>query len=67
MPDQFTDRDLTCADCGNTFVFTSGEQSFFQQKGFTEPKRCPQCRQARKQQQGQQSGNMGRSGPRGNR
>jgi ssDNA-binding Zn-finger/Zn-ribbon topoisomerase 1 len=50
--DQYTDRDLECADCRSTFVFTAGEQAFFQQKGFTEPKRCPKCRQARKQRQG---------------
>jgi CxxC-x17-CxxC domain-containing protein len=31
------------------FVFTSGEQEFYAQKGFTnEPSRCPSCRQARK-------------------
>lgn len=56
MPDQFTDRELQCADCGDAFVFTSGEQSFFQQKGFTDPKRCSKCRQAKKQQKDQQSG-----------
>jgi ssDNA-binding Zn-finger/Zn-ribbon topoisomerase 1 len=56
MADQdFTDRDLECADCRSMFVFTAGEQSFFQQKGFTEPKRCPKCRQARKQRQGSSS------------
>jgi len=31
------------------FSFTSGEQEFYAQKGFTnEPTRCPSCRQARK-------------------
>jgi CxxC-x17-CxxC domain-containing protein len=31
------------------FVFTSGEQEFYAQKGFTnEPTRCPSCRQQRK-------------------
>jgi CxxC-x17-CxxC domain-containing protein len=31
------------------FVFTTGEQEFYAQKGFTnEPTRCPSCRQARK-------------------
>jgi CxxC-x17-CxxC domain-containing protein len=31
------------------FVFTSGEQEFYAQKGFTnEPTRCSSCRQARK-------------------
>ncbi|GIV95538.1 MAG: zinc-binding protein [Herpetosiphonaceae bacterium] len=45
----FTDKTLTCRDCGNQFVFTVGEQEFYAQKGFTnEPARCPTCRQVRK-------------------
>ena len=45
----YEDKDLQCSDCGNTFVFTADEQSFFHSKGYTnEPKRCPECRQARK-------------------
>lgn len=47
----FNDKQLTCVDCGSEFVFTSGEQEFFQQKGFTnEPKRCQLCRRKNKQQ-----------------
>ena len=46
----FADKTLTCRDCGMAFTFTSGEQEFYDQKGFTnEPTRCPTCRQARKQ------------------
>src|SRR5689334_11257839 len=45
----YADKTLTCRDCGMDFVFTSGEQEFYAQKGFTnEPTRCPSCRQARK-------------------
>jgi len=45
----YQDKDLQCADCGETFAFTSEEQEFFASKGYTnEPKRCPACRQARK-------------------
>jgi CxxC-x17-CxxC domain-containing protein len=45
----YADKTLTCRDCGSDFVFTSGEQEFYAQKGFTnEPTRCPACRQARK-------------------
>ncbi len=44
------DKTLTCKDCGVQFVFTEGEQAFYQEKGFTnEPTRCPDCRRARKQ------------------
>lgn len=43
------DKTLTCRDCGKEFVFTVGEQEFYQQKGFDqEPTRCPECRQAHK-------------------
>jgi CxxC-x17-CxxC domain-containing protein len=45
----FTDKTLTCSDCGATFTFSAEDQEFFQSKGYTnEPKRCPECRQARK-------------------
>lgn len=38
------DRLLVCADCNENFVFDEGEQKFFKEKGFTDPKRCPHCR-----------------------
>ena|SRR5437867_12726116 len=44
----YTDKILTCRDCGMNFTFTTGEQEFFASKGFTnEPSRCPDCRGAR--------------------
>lgn len=43
------DKTLTCRDCSQAFVFTAGEQEFFQSRGLmNEPSRCPECRQARK-------------------
>ncbi len=45
------DRTLKCKDCGSDFVFTEGEQQFYQEKGFeNDPVRCPECRRARKAQ-----------------
>jgi hypothetical protein len=45
----FQDKSIQCSDCKTTFTFTSGEQEFYQSKGFTnEPKRCPSCRRANK-------------------
>jgi len=45
----FQDRSLTCRDCRETFVFSSGEQAFFASKGLTnDPQRCPTCRAAAK-------------------
>ena len=59
-----SDKDLTCRDCGAGFVFTVGEQEFFNSKGFTnEPSRCPACRGARRSQQGGSGGGYS-SGPR---
>jgi CxxC-x17-CxxC domain-containing protein len=48
----FTDRSLTCADCGQEFSFSESEQSFYAERGFSEPRRCPSCRAARKAQRG---------------
>jgi CxxC-x17-CxxC domain-containing protein len=46
----FVDRELTCVDCNQTFIFTAGEQDFYEKKGFREePKRCKPCRETRKQ------------------
>lgn len=47
-PMEFQDRMLTCTDCGGEFVFTAGEQSFYQDKQFKNtPKRCKACKQKR--------------------
>ncbi|MBI4213017.1 MAG: zinc-ribbon domain containing protein [Chloroflexi bacterium] len=53
----YTDRELTCRDCGQTFVFTAGEQEFFATRGFqNDPSRCPSCRAARNSGGGAYSG-----------
>jgi len=54
----FQDKSLACSDCGTTFNFSSGEQEFFQSKGFTnEPKRCPSCRRANKARRSESGSN----------
>jgi CxxC-x17-CxxC domain-containing protein len=45
---RYSDKVLACRDCGNDFVFSSGEQEFYSTRGFSEPTRCPDCRKARK-------------------
>ena len=53
----YADKTLTCRDCGQAFVFTSGEQEFHASKGFTnEPSRCPDCRSARRADRGGSGG-----------
>ena len=45
---EFTDRVLKCVDCGSDFVFTAGEQVFFNDKQFkNDPKHCKQCKAKR--------------------
>jgi len=54
----FQDKSIRCSDCETTFTFTSGEQEFFESKGFTnEPKRCPTCRRSNKAQRSGGSNN----------
>ena len=46
---EFQDRMLTCADCGEDFTWSAGEQAFFRERGLTsEPRRCKPCRAARR-------------------
>jgi CxxC-x17-CxxC domain-containing protein len=45
----FADKTLTCRDCGQEFVWTAGEQEFYQSRGLQNPpSRCPSCRAARR-------------------
>lgn len=54
----FQDRPLQCLDCKNEFIFTAGEQEFYERKGFKEiPKRCKPCRDARKTRRGESGAN----------
>jgi CxxC-x17-CxxC domain-containing protein len=55
----YNDKNLTCADCGQEFVFTASEQDFYAQRGFTEPRRCPSCRASRKAARGGDGGGGG--------
>lgn len=44
----FQDRTLQCGECGADFVFQAREQQFYADKGFGDPKRCPDCRRKKK-------------------
>lgn len=56
----YTDKTLSCVDCGADFVFTADDQEFHASRGFTnEPKRCPDCRRARKNARGDSGGGYG--------
>jgi CxxC-x17-CxxC domain-containing protein len=45
----YTDRSLTCVECGNEFTFSADDQEFHASRGYQDPKRCPSCRAARRQ------------------
>ncbi len=48
-----SDQTLYCRDCNQEFLFTVGEQEFYESRGLTNaPSRCPECRAARKQSSG---------------
>ncbi len=60
------DQWIKCVDCGEEFLFTAGEQSFYASKGLTNaPIRCKKCRELRKQQRSEAGhGAAGGSGAR---
>jgi CxxC-x17-CxxC domain-containing protein len=58
----YSDKTLTCVDCGQQFVFTASEQDFYAQRGFTEPRRCAADRAARKAARNSSGGGYGDSG-----
>ena len=45
---EFKDKTIKCVDCGESFIFTAGEQAFYYSKQLSEPKRCQACRDLRK-------------------
>ena len=45
---EFDDISIPCIDCFEEFIWTAGEQDFYQQKNLLNPpKRCKNCKQAK--------------------
>ena len=45
----YEDKNLTCQDCAQPFIFSADDQSYHAEKGYSnEPKRCPDCRRRRR-------------------
>ena len=58
---ELVDKSISCRDCGQDFLFTVGEQQFFQSKGLEhEPGRCPPCRAMYKRERGMGNGQTAR-------
>ena len=52
-----SDKSLVCRECGVEFLFTEGEQEFYQKRGLlNEPSRCPECRATRRRSRDAESG-----------
>ena len=59
----YTDKTLTCVECGAEFTFSAEDQEYHASRGFTnEPKRCPTCREARRGGGGGGGGSRGGGG-----
>lgn len=51
--DKYKDKEditLTCVDCNSEFLYTAGEQKYFEEKGLYAPKRCHPCRKKIREQ-----------------
>ncbi len=49
------DIKIVCKDCGQEFLFTVGEQNFYEEKGLEhQPVRCKECRMKKKEQKMQE-------------
>lgn len=45
---EFEDVNIDCIDCGDVFIWSGGEQTFFRDKGLKNPpKRCKPCKKAK--------------------
>ena len=62
----YTDRTLTCVDCGIEFVHSAADQEYYAQKSFTsDPKRCASCRAYRRSTREPSGDARAAGGPRG--
>jgi hypothetical protein len=43
-------KKLVCCECGTNFLFTGGEQNYYETHNLSAPKRCSKCRKSRRQQ-----------------
>ena len=44
------DKLIICAHCGQAFYFTVGEQKFYENKNYPDPKRCRLCREIKRKE-----------------
>ena len=58
------DQRIACVECGEEFLFTTGEQEFYREHGLTHaPTRCKKCRTNRKGSRGPEPATVQRPAP----
>jgi hypothetical protein len=45
-----SDLTLKCIDCHSDFVFSEAEQTFYEERQYSKPKRCRLCRPSKRAQ-----------------
>lgn len=53
-----TFQEITCASCGERFIFSKAEQEHFKQMGWCVPKHCPSCRKKLRMQREKAAGQI---------
>jgi hypothetical protein len=43
-----SDERFECVECGRIFIWSTGEQRFYRERGLSRPKHCPNCRSQRR-------------------
>lgn len=46
---EYSDLTITCKQCGEDFIFSEDEQTFYKTRGFSTPQRCKNCRSKQRQ------------------
>ena len=48
-PENFSDIEIKCKECGQWFFWTAGERRFYAKKRLSRPVRCQECREKKRQ------------------
>lgn len=53
MEERYKDETIRCVVCDFDFIWTAGEQQYWEQHQLSRPKRCTVCRRLRREQAAQ--------------
>lgn len=40
----FTEKKIECVQCGRAFIYSEQKQRSYAEKGYSQPKHCPECK-----------------------